>query len=310
VHSSAVAVQWQGSGSGSGPSAPHTSDGKAPASPLQSLLAPACMHACLHACLQALQTLPARFNQLYPSDFPHAAAAVRLHSKMSKLNFPALYAHMELPLGPAASTGSGGGGSRGSTPPLSGGSGASTPCGGGGAPRLSPFASAAAAGGGGSGRRSRHASPAAATSSRSGGGGPGRGGRGSNSSGLASGRVQPIKGSSRYRGVSWNSNCCKWRAQVSLLSCLPARLPPPHPHPTTPANLLPHHGQLVAPTPSASLKPCQHSPSAANKPTPPLPCPSLSSLQVWRGSEVHHVGYFEVEADAAHAYDEAVLRIR
>lgn len=28
-----------------------------------------------------------------------------------------------------------------------------------------------------------------------------------------------LKGSSKYRGVSWNSNCNKWRAQVS---CLPA----------------------------------------------------------------------------------------
>lgn len=30
----------------------------------------------------------------------------------------------------------------------------------------------------------------------------------------AGGRVQPIKGASRYRGVSWNKNCKKWRAQV------------------------------------------------------------------------------------------------
>lgn len=57
-------------------------------------------------------------------------------------------------------------------------------------------------------------------------------------------RVQPVKGSSRFRGVSWNSNCSKWRAQV------------------------------------------------------------------WKGSEVHHLGYFEREEDAARAYDEAVLRIR
>ncbi len=27
-----------------------------------------------------------------------------------------------------------------------------------------------------------------------------------------------LKGSSKYRGVSWNSNCNKWRAQVSALS--------------------------------------------------------------------------------------------
>lgn len=52
------------------------------------------------------------------------------------------------------------------------------------------------------------------------------------------------KGSSRFRGVSWNSNCNKWRAQV------------------------------------------------------------------WKGSEVHHLGYFQREEDAARAYDEAVLRIR
>lgn len=57
-------------------------------------------------------------------------------------------------------------------------------------------------------------------------------------------RVQPVKGSSRFRGVSWNSNCGKWRAQV------------------------------------------------------------------WKGSEVHHLGYFEHEEDAARAYDEAALRIR
>ncbi len=57
-------------------------------------------------------------------------------------------------------------------------------------------------------------------------------------------RVQPIKGSSSFRGVSWNSNCHKWRAQV------------------------------------------------------------------WKGSEVHHLGYFEHEEDAARAYDAAVLRIR
>uniref|UniRef100_A0A1D1ZRM4 AP2/ERF domain-containing protein n=1 Tax=Auxenochlorella protothecoides TaxID=3075 RepID=A0A1D1ZRM4_AUXPR len=57
-------------------------------------------------------------------------------------------------------------------------------------------------------------------------------------------RVQPVKGTSRFRGVSWNSNCAKWRAQV------------------------------------------------------------------WKGSEVHHLGYFEGEEDAARAYDEAVLRIR
>lgn len=57
-------------------------------------------------------------------------------------------------------------------------------------------------------------------------------------------RVQPVKGSSRFRGVSWNSNCSKWRAQV------------------------------------------------------------------WKGSEVHHLGYFEHEEDAARAYDEAALRIR
>ncbi|KAK2076800.1 hypothetical protein QBZ16_005026 [Prototheca wickerhamii] len=57
-------------------------------------------------------------------------------------------------------------------------------------------------------------------------------------------RVQPVKGTSRFRGVSWNSNCAKWRAQV------------------------------------------------------------------WKASEVHHLGYFEGEEDAARAYDEAVLRIR
>ena len=59
-----------------------------------------------------------------------------------------------------------------------------------------------------------------------------------------SGRVQPVKGTSRFRGVSWNSNCAKWRAQV------------------------------------------------------------------WKGSDVHHLGYFEDEVDAARAYDEAVIRIR
>jgi len=30
----------------------------------------------------------------------------------------------------------------------------------------------------------------------------------------AGGRVQPIKGASRFRGVSWNKNCKRWRAQV------------------------------------------------------------------------------------------------
>eukprot|EP00887_Chlorella_sp_A99_P003573 scaffold7.g3573.t1 len=57
-------------------------------------------------------------------------------------------------------------------------------------------------------------------------------------------RAQPVKGSSRFRGVSWNSNCCKWRAQV------------------------------------------------------------------WKGSEVFHLGYFENEIAAARTYDAAVLRIR
>lgn len=59
-----------------------------------------------------------------------------------------------------------------------------------------------------------------------------------------SGRAQPVKGSSRFRGVSWNSNCAKWRAQV------------------------------------------------------------------WKGSDVHHLGYFEDETAAARAYDAAALRIR
>jgi len=62
--------------------------------------------------------------------------------------------------------------------------------------------------------------------------------------GSSAARVQPVKGSSSFRGVSWNSNCHKWRAQV------------------------------------------------------------------WKGAEVHHLGYFEYEEDAAHAYDQAVLRIR
>jgi hypothetical protein len=57
-------------------------------------------------------------------------------------------------------------------------------------------------------------------------------------------RVQPVKGSSSFRGVSWNSNCQKWRAQV------------------------------------------------------------------WKGSDVHHLGYFGHEEDAARAYDKGVLRIR
>ena len=57
-------------------------------------------------------------------------------------------------------------------------------------------------------------------------------------------RVLPVKGSSRFRGVSWNSNCHKWRSQA------------------------------------------------------------------WKGAEVHHLGYFEFEEDAAQAYDQAVLRIR
>lgn len=69
-------------------------------------------------------------------------------------------------------------------------------------------------------------------------------GMGSSSARHGGMRVQPVKGSSRFRGVSWNSNCSKWRAQV------------------------------------------------------------------WKGSEVHHLGYFEREEDAARAYDEAALRIR
>ena len=77
-------------------------------------------------------------------------------------------------------------------------------------------------------------------SNRRGGGGNG----GTNTTTTTHKRVQPVKGSSRFRGVSWNSNTSKWRAQV------------------------------------------------------------------WRGAEVHHVGYFEQEEDAAHAYDEAVVRIR
>ncbi|GAB4815454.1 hypothetical protein N2152v2_002500 [Parachlorella kessleri] len=32
--------------------------------------------------------------------------------------------------------------------------------------------------------------------------------------------------------------------------------------------------------------------------------------QVWKGNEVHHLGYYEREEDAAHAYDEAVVRLR
>ena len=188
--------------------------------------------------LLACRSLPApccklckRSLSVRPPMSSHAAAAVRLHSNLSKLNFPALYAHMEQPLGPAAGSGSGVGGSRGSTPPLCGGSGASTPRGGSGASRLSPFASASAAGSGGVGSHSRQSSPAAATSSGSGGRGRGRGrggrggGRGGDSSsGAPGGRVQPVKGSSRYRGVSWNSNCCKWRAQVRLFGHAPAFL--------------------------------------------------------------------------------------
>ncbi|KAK9808652.1 hypothetical protein WJX72_001315 [[Myrmecia] bisecta] len=58
------------------------------------------------------------------------------------------------------------------------------------------------------------------------------------------GRALPIKGSSKFRGVSWNSNCCKWRAQV------------------------------------------------------------------WKGSEVHHLGYYEDEEEAARAYDRAVQELR
>ena len=58
------------------------------------------------------------------------------------------------------------------------------------------------------------------------------------------GKAQPSKGTSQFRGVSWNSSCSKWRAQV------------------------------------------------------------------WKGSDVHHLGYYENEVHAARAYDEAVIRIR
>lgn len=36
-------------------------------------------------------------------------------------------------------------------------------------------------------------------------------------------------------------------------------------------------------------------------------CPAA---QVWKGSEVHHIGYFSREEDAARAYDAAAVRIR
>ncbi|KAL4513614.1 hypothetical protein Ndes2526B_g05222 [Nannochloris sp. 'desiccata'] len=110
---------------------------------------------------------------------------------------------------------------------------------------------AAAAAGGAAGSRPRSTTTAAAAAhikveaaSQAAGGAfthhqahPRRGGSG----GM---RVLPVKGSSSFRGVSWNSNCHKWRAQL------------------------------------------------------------------WKGAEVHHLGYFEREEDAAHAYDQALLRIR
>ena len=148
--------------------------------------------------------------------------AAKIHGNAAKLNFPERYAGVDLPApmhpppnarqqSSRANGGGGGGGrARTTTPPLH-----------------------------------HHAVPVSSshqyytnhTNGRSRGGGNG-------GTCGAGGRVQPVKGSSRFRGVSWNSNCSKWRAQV------------------------------------------------------------------WKGSEVHHLGYFEHEEDAARAYDEAVLRIR
>ena len=61
---------------------------------------------------------------------------------------------------------------------------------------------------------------------------------------MTNGKAQRTKGTSQFRGVSWNSSSSKWRAQVG------------------------------------------------------------------KGSDVHHLGYFENEIDAARAYDAAVIRIR
>ena len=135
--------------------------------------------------------------------------AVRIHGSAAKLNFPDRYAGVELP------------------PPT----------------HPPPAARQNAGGSRTAAARAKTATTAPATAGVSGSrvkptAGPAR--RASNN-GI---RVQPVKGSSRFRGVSWNSNCSKWRAQV------------------------------------------------------------------WKGSEVHHLGYFEHEEDAARAYDEAVLRIR
>ncbi len=44
-----------------------------------------------------------------------------------------------------------------------------------------------------------------------------KGGRLRKKPAASAGTTGAIKGSSKYRGVSWNSNCSKWRAQASLL---------------------------------------------------------------------------------------------
>lgn len=132
--------------------------------------------------------------------------AVRIHGSAAKLNFPDRYAGVELP------------------PPT----------------HPPPTARQHAAGSRTAAARAR-AATAAANASSGPRVAPAGAARRVSGGGM---RVQPVKGSSRFRGVSWNSNCSKWRAQV------------------------------------------------------------------WKGSEVHHLGYFEREEDAARAYDEAVLRIR
>ncbi|KAL4425396.1 hypothetical protein ABPG75_009412 [Micractinium tetrahymenae] len=165
--------------------------------------------------------------------------AARLHGDPSRLNFPGEHT-ATLSLSGGSKGSRGGAGAAAASPPKSPRSGGRSPHGGRGgaaAPlggRQSPFSAVLGspegsppASAGQAGRRSSGRAAAAAKAAP-----------------LSQPRAQPIKGTSRFRGVSWNSGCSKWRTQV------------------------------------------------------------------WKGNEVHHVGYFEQEMDAARAYDAAALRIR